>query len=137
MNKFSLTLLEKLYDKKTPEEIHTINAAFFSIFLLESGIIYDCLKSRYHHYLTYIILFIITIAISIILLLMPIIYEYILLKKSELITYIVREGDSLLTIAAICMPGCNPWRTAKLIRKVNNINSFIYIGEQILVPLKH
>lgn len=137
MNKFSLTLLKKLYDKKTPEEIHTINAALFSIFLLESGIICDCFKSRYHHYLTYIFLFMLTIAISIILILLPIIYECILLKKSELITYIVRKGDSLLTIATLCMPGCNPWRTARLIKKINNINSFIYIGEKILVPSKH
>lgn len=134
MNKLNLALPKKLYDKKTPEEIHTINVAFFSTFLLESGIIYDCLKSTYHHYLTYVFLSMLTIAVSSTMLLVPMIYEYILLKKSELITYIVREGDSLLTIANLCMPGCNPWRTVKLIRRVNNIKNFIYIGQKILVP---
>ncbi|AAK80841.1 hypothetical protein BJV85_000996 [Clostridium acetobutylicum] len=130
----SLPLIKKIYTKKTPEEIRTINVALFSTLLLESGIICDFLRSRREHFLTYVFLSMVTVSISIFLILLWKFYEYLLLKRCELITYIVREGDSLIAISQTCMPECNPWKTASLIRNINNIKDFIYVGQKILVP---
>nr|WP_257674467.1 LysM peptidoglycan-binding domain-containing protein [Clostridium felsineum] len=89
-----------------------------------------------NHFLTYVFLSILTALLSILLIKLSSLYEYILLKRCELILYIVREGDSLISISNLCMPECNPWKTSSLIKKINHIENFIYIGQQIWIPMK-
>lgn len=120
---------------KTSDEKNTILVSILATSLLEFGIIYKIIEEKKIS-LSYMILFILVILFSILLNLSLKLYEFILLKRAEFILYIVKDGDTLFSLAEKYLPECNPWKTVKLIKERNGIGSEIYSGEKLFIPTK-
>ncbi|WP_234122344.1 LysM peptidoglycan-binding domain-containing protein [Clostridium hydrogenum] len=132
---FFINTFNSITNNKTSDEKNTILVSILATSLLELGIICQIIQSK-KITLSYVILFILVLVFSTSLNLSLKLYEFILLKRVEFILYIVKDGDTLFSLAEKYLPECNPWKTVELIKERNAISSQIYSGEKLFIPTK-